>query len=151
MAAQLYNAEILRLAAAIPFVARLDAPDATVRRTSPICGSRVTADVRLNHQGRVSAFGQEVRACALGQASAAILGDGVVGMDAATLRAAHAALTAWLKGDGSLPDVLATHFPRIALMQPARAHPARHASIALAFDAAAGAVEEAAARQRTAA
>jgi len=143
MNAPLYNAEILRLAASIPHGERLDAPHASVRRTSPICGSRVTADVRMDRQGRVAAFGQEVRACALGQASAAILGDGVIGRDAATLREAHQALVQWLKGEDPLPDLLATQFPRLQLMQPARAHGARHASIALAFDAAASAAEEA--------
>lgn len=148
MNALLYNAEILRLAASIPHGRRLDAPHASVRRTSPICGSRVTADVRMDRQGRVAAFGQEVRACALGQASAAILGDGVIGRHAATLREAHQALVQWLKGEEALPDVLVAHFPRLQLMQPARAHSARHASIALAFDAAASAAEEALARQR---
>lgn len=150
MSAPLYNAEILRLAASIPHAARLTDPQATVRRTSPICGSRVTADVVLDAAGRVAAFAQEVRACALGQASAAILGGGVIGQDADSLRAAHDALVAWLKGDDALPDGLA-HFPKLALMAPARPHRARHASIALAFDAAASAAEEAVARQRTAA
>lgn len=153
MNAPLYNAEILRLAASIPGGIRLDAPDATVRRTSPICGSRVTADVRLDSDGRVAAFGQEVRACALGQASAAILGQGVIGMDAARLRAVHGALVGWLKAgaDVAMPDLLAAHFPRLLLMAPARPHVARHGSIALAFDAAASATEEARARQRAAA
>jgi NifU-like protein involved in Fe-S cluster formation len=144
MDAPLYNAEILRLAAGIPHGERLDNPHATARRTSPICGSRVTADVIADAAGHVAAFGQEVRACALGQASAAILGGGVIGASGEELREAHALLAAWLKGDGPLPAALAARFPKLALFEPARAHPARHASIALAFEAAAAAATEAA-------
>ena len=145
MDAPLYNAEILRLAASIPHARRLEAPQATVAKTSPICGSRVTFDVMLDGEGRVNAFGQEVRACALGQASAAILGGGAIGQTAQSLRAAHAALATWLKSADPLPANLAEDFPRLALFGPARAHPARHGSIALAFDAAASAAEAAAA------
>jgi len=141
MDAPLYNAEILRLAAAIPRARRLEAPHATAQKTSPICGSRVTFDVILDADGSVVDFGQEVRACALGQAAAAILGQGVEGETAASLRASHEALVAWLKSADPLPDALAARFPRLVLFDPARAHPARHGSIALAFDAAASAAE----------
>jgi NifU-like protein involved in Fe-S cluster formation len=144
MEAPLYNAEILRLAASIPHATRLSAPQATARRTSPICGSRVTADVAVDAGGRVAAFGQEVRACALGQASAAILGGGVIGATPAELDEAHRLLAAWLKADGPLPPALADRFPKLALFEPARAHPARHASIGLAFEAAAAAATDAA-------
>jgi NifU-like protein involved in Fe-S cluster formation len=143
MDAPLYNAEILRLAASIPHQARLDNPQATAERRSPVCGSRVRADVRLDEEGRVSAFGQEVRACALGQASAAILGAGVLGRTADELAAAAAALTAWLAGGDWPAEALDRHFPRTALFGPARAHPARHASIRLPFEAAAAATADA--------
>ncbi len=141
--APLYNAEILRLAASIPFPERLAAPQASVRRVSPICGSRVTVDVVLGADGRIERFGQEVRACALGQASASILGRHVLGGTAAGIRLAHDLLRAWLKGKGDLPPHLQTRFPELALLAPARAHPARHPSILLAFDATAAAAEQA--------
>ena len=140
MSEPLYNTAILRLAAAIPHQTRLAAPQATSRKVSPICGSRVTADVGLDGEGRVALFGQEVRACALGQASASILGAGVLGRSAAELRAAHAALTAFLKGDGDVPD----GWPDLEIFRPAQAYKARHPSILLAFDAAASAAEDAA-------
>jgi len=142
--APLYNARILRLAASIPHHRLLDAPQARVRRVSPVCGSRVTADVVLD-DGRVALFGQEVRACALGQAAAAILGAGITGRSAGELRCAHSALSAWLRSDEPLPDLLAETFPDLEVFAPARAHPARHASILLAFDAAASAAETASA------
>lgn len=144
MDAPLYNAEILRLAAAISHAGRLDDPHATARRTSPVCGSRVTVDVKVDRDGRITHYGQDVRACALGQASAAILGSGIIDETAVSLARAHGLLAAWLKGEGSLPAELAARFPRLALFEPARAHPARHASICLSFEAAAAAAAEAA-------
>ncbi|MFQ3596128.1 MAG: iron-sulfur cluster assembly scaffold protein [Sphingomonadaceae bacterium] len=147
MDAPLYNARILRLAASIPHAARLEAPQASVRKVSPVCGSRVTADCDLDGDGRVIRFGQEVRACALGQASAAILGAGVLGATAPELRAAHAALVAFLKEDRPLAEATLARFPDLPLFEPARPHLARHGSIALAFDAAATAAEQAFARQ----
>jgi NifU-like protein involved in Fe-S cluster formation len=148
MEAPLYNAEILRLAASIPHAERLPDAEASARRTSPICGSRVTADVVLSPDGGIARFGQEVRACALGQASAAILGRHVLGETAESLSAAHALLKQWLKGEGALPPALAARFPELSLFEPARAHPARHPSILLAFEATAAAAAEAGALVR---
>jgi NifU-like protein involved in Fe-S cluster formation len=145
MDAPLYNAEILRLAASISHASLPAAPQASARRTSPICGSRVTVGLGLDPCGRVVDFGQEVRACALGQASAAILGRHVLGETAEGLAQAHALLKGWLKGDGPLPAPLAARFPELTLFEPARAHPARHPSILLAFEASAAAAAEAAA------
>jgi NifU-like protein involved in Fe-S cluster formation len=143
MDAPLYNARILRLAAAIPHARRLPCPQASARRTSQVCGSRVTVDVDLGPDGRVAAFGQEVRACALGQAAAAILGQAVVGQTADGLAQAHVLLRDWLKGEGPLPAALAERFPELHLFEPARAHPARHPSILLAFEASAAAAADA--------
>ena len=74
MNAPLYNTEILRLAASVPFDERLAEPMASVEKRSPVCGSRVTVDVMVDAEGRVSAVGMLVRACALGQASASLMG-----------------------------------------------------------------------------
>ena len=143
MEAPLYNAEILRLAATIPHDRLPDGAQATARRTSPICGSRVTVALALDDAGQIDRFGQEVRACALGQASASILGRHVLGQTAQSIEEAHALLKAWLKGAGNQPDALAAHFPELVLLEPARAHPARHPSILLAFEATAAAAREA--------
>ena len=119
MDAPLYNSEILRLAASIPHAARLDAPQASAQRSSPICGSRVTVDLALDSGGHVVGFGQEVRACALGQASASILGRHILGETAQSLGDARDLLMGWLKGDGPLPEALAARFPELALFLPA--------------------------------
>ncbi|MEG8054078.1 iron-sulfur cluster assembly scaffold protein [Sphingomonas aerolata] len=94
MNALLYNAEILRLAASIPYHERLTAPMATAERRSPICGSRVTVDVDMGADGRVAAVGLLVRACALGQASSSLLASSIVGRTPAELAAARDAITA---------------------------------------------------------
>ena len=75
---KLYSQRILALAADIPRTGRLDHPDATVKRRSPLCGSTVTVDLTLQ-DGRIVDFAQDVKACVLGQASASIVGANVVG------------------------------------------------------------------------
>ena len=139
MSATLYNARILRLASSIPHHARLADPQASVSRRSPICGSRVVVDVVLDEAGRVAAIGQEVRACALGQASAALMAEHAIGRTPAELAAARDALTAFLAGERDDPG----DWPGLDLFDPARPHPARHPSIRLAFEAVAEAAEQA--------
>ncbi|MBA4046935.1 MAG: iron-sulfur cluster assembly scaffold protein [Sphingomonas sp.] len=139
MNAPLYNQQILRLAAAVP-PDRLAAPMAVMEKRSPVCGSRVTVDVDVDSAGRVAAVGLLVRACALGQASSALMAAHAPGRTVADLVAARDALTAWLAGEGPVPD-----WPGIDIFTPALAHSARHASIRLAFEAVAEAAAEAAA------
>ena len=136
MNAPLYNTEILRLAATIPHHARLTDPMGSSEKRSPICGSRVTVDVNIDGQGRVSEVGLLVRACALGQASSSLLAANVIGKSHEELAAARDALTAWLAGEGPVPD-----WPGFELFTPALPHGARHASIRLAFEAAAAAAD----------
>lgn len=142
MTQALYNTQILKLATSIPHQVRLAHPQGTSERRSPICGSRVTVDVALGGDGRVAELGQEVRACALGQASASLMGAHAIGRDLAELEAARDALTAFLAGERDDPGT----WPGLEIFAPARAHSARHASIRLAFEA----VAEAAARAATA-
>jgi NifU-like protein involved in Fe-S cluster formation len=131
MSAALYNSTILRLATAIPHQARLANPQASVEKRSPVCGSRVTVDVRLDDDGRVAELGQLVRACALGQASAALMGEHAIGRSATQLAAARDALTDFLAGRRDDPG----DWPGLEIFEPARPHTARHASIRLAFEA----------------
>ena len=138
MSAPLYNAEILRLAASIPHAERLSGPMATSEKRSPVCGSRVTVDVNLDDAGRVRELGLLVRACALGQASSALMASHAIGRSPEELAAVRDALTAWLAGEGDAPD-----WPGVPLFEPALPHSARHASIRLAFEAAAEAAAQA--------
>lgn len=139
MNAPLYNTQILRLAASIPFHARLAQPMSSVEKRSPVCGSRVTVDVDLDDAGRVRGVGMEVRACALGQASASLMGAHVIGRSWEELARARDQLAAWLTGDRQeLPDW--PGFDALAAVLP---HSARHASIRLAFEAVAEAAASA--------
>jgi len=138
----LYSRDILRLAASIPHLRRLDAPQGSAERSSRACGSRVAIDVVLDGEGRIAALGQEVKACALGQASAALLGAEAIGRTEAALDAARAALAAYLTGVSDDPGP----WPGLALFAAARAFPARHAAILLPFETAAAAVADARAK-----
>ena len=134
----LYNRDILRHAASIPHVGRLVAPEASAERRSPVCGSRVVVDLALDGEGRVAALGLEVSACALGQASASLMAAHALGKTAGELAAARDALAAFLAGGSDDPG----SWPGLQDLAVARPFAARHASILLAFEAAA----EAAAR-----
>lgn len=140
MSAALYNSTILRLATAIPYQQRLADAQASAERRSPICGSRIIVDVRLDSEGRIAELGQEVRACALGQASAALMGEHAVGRSLAELDSARDALTEFLAGRREDPG----DWPGLEIFAPARPHSARHPSIRLAFEAVAEAAHAAA-------
>jgi NifU-like protein involved in Fe-S cluster formation len=133
MATTLYSRDILRLAASIPHHRLLDYPQARVEKSSPVCGSRVVVDVVLDGEGRITALGQEVKACALGQASAALMGAHALGRTGADLAEARDALSAYLAGTRGDPG----DWPGLAAFAEARRFSARHASILLAFEAAA--------------
>lgn len=134
----LYSRDILRLAAAIPHLGRLAGAQASAERHSPICGSRVVVELNLDAEGRIAALGQEVKACALGQASAALMGAHAIGRTQAELAEARGSLAAFLAGTRADPG----DWPGLAVFAGARNYPARHAAILLPFEAAA----EAAAR-----
>lgn len=139
MGEPLYNAEILRLALSTAGFTRLAEPHGSAERRSPVCGSRVTVDVRLDADGHISALGQEVRACALGQASASLLQSHVAGRTPADLVNAREQLAAFLSGARDEPGA----WPGLVIFGPARPHSARHPAILLAFDAAIAAAEQA--------
>jgi NifU-like protein involved in Fe-S cluster formation len=138
MAEALYNTEILRLAAVTANAARLDAPQASATRVSPVCGSKVTADIDLDSAGRISRHGQEVRACALGQAASTLVAADILGKTPAELATARAELADWLSGRSNAEP----RWPGMTVFAPARPHRARHPSILLAFDAAIAAADQ---------
>lgn len=135
---KLYSGQILALAADIPHSERLDAPQATVKKRSPLCGSTVTVDLRMDGE-RVSDFGQDVKACALGQAAASVVGGAVIGRNEDEIRTAQSQLKAMLKSDGPAPDA---PFDELKVLLPAKEFKNRHASIMLALDATVEAIEQ---------
>ena len=135
----LYSARVLKLAANMPHAGRLPAPQASVEKTAKLCGSRIVVDLSLK-DGVVADFAQEVKACALGQAAAAVLGASVIGATPAEIEEARAALSAMLKTGGPAPT---GRFADLAMLEPVKDYAPRHASTMLAFEAAAQAVREA--------
>ena len=136
---KLYSQKILALAASMPHAGRLEAPDGTARKRSPLCGSTVTVDVRLR-DGRIAAYGQDVKACALGQAAASVVGAAAIGRTRAEIETARDQLRAMLKDEGPVPDA---PFDGLEVLLPAREYRNRHASILLALEATAEAMAEA--------
>lgn len=128
---KLYSGRILALAADMPRTTRLENPTATARKRAPLCGSTVTVDVNIS-DGVVTDYGQDVKACALGQAAAAVVGAHIVGLTIEQVQAGRDALYAMLKSDGPVP---AAPFEDLEVLQPAKDYKNRHASIMLAFDA----------------
>jgi NifU-like protein involved in Fe-S cluster formation len=136
---ELYSAKLLKLAANLPRSGRLPAPDASVEKVAKLCGSRVVVDVVVA-DGRVADFAQDVKACALGQAAAAVLGAHVVGASLSELELACVQFRAMLKDGAPAPD---GRFSDLSMLAPVKDYPARHASTLLAFEAVTEAVRQA--------
>lgn len=131
MLSDVYNKRILELAANIPLLERLTAPDATAKAHSRLCGSTVTVDVTMDGDV-VTGFGHDVKACALGQASSSIMARHVVGSTAEELRTVREQASAILKDNAEPP---AGKWADLSVLVPVRDYKARHASTMLTFDA----------------
>ncbi|MDQ2859978.1 MAG: iron-sulfur cluster assembly scaffold protein [Pseudomonadota bacterium] len=127
----LYSGQILTLAANMPRAGRLAAPDGSAEKVARLCGSRVVVDVALEGD-RVVDFAQEVKACALGQAAAAVLGAKVIGASVPEIEMARDAFRAMLKTGGPAPT---GRFGDLSMLEPVKDYPPRHASTLLAFEA----------------
>ena len=136
---ELYSARILTLAANLPRAGRLAAPQGTSEKLAKLCGSRVIVDVVMDGT-RVAEFAQDVRACALGQAAAAVLGEQVIGADVSEIEMARDGFRAMLKSGAEPPQ---GRFSDLSMLAVVKDYPARHASAQLAFEAAAEACRRA--------
>jgi len=134
-----YNRRIIELAGTIPKIGRLAEPDATATAVSKLCGSTVTVDLKMNGE-KVSDFAHEVKACALGQASASIMARNVIGSTATELRALRDDVRKMLKENGEPPAT--GKWSDIAVLEPVRDYKARHASTLLTFDAVVDAINQ---------
>jgi NifU-like protein involved in Fe-S cluster formation len=135
---EIYNRKILEFAANIPHLSRLPHPDATAVSHSKLCGSKVTVDLNMEN-GLVTAFGQDVKACALGQASSSIMASHVIGSSANELRALRETMHKMLKESGEPPI---GKWSDLEALLPVRDYKARHASALLTFDAVVDAVTQ---------
>lgn len=126
-----YSDRLLELAAAMPRAIRLEQPDATASARAKLCGSTITVDINVS-DGRFTDFGQDVQACLLGQAAAAIVARDIVGASVPEFHEAAQVMRHMLKQGGPPP---AGRWPDLALLQPVKDYPHRHASTLLVFDA----------------
>ncbi len=133
-----YNAKILGFAGNIERLGRLDAPDASSTAHSKLCGSTVTIDLKMDGD-IVSDFAQEVKACALGQASSSVMARNVIGASADELRAVQETMRKMLKENGEPPE---GRFADLRYLEPVRDYKARHASTMLTFDAVVDAIDQ---------
>jgi len=138
MFGDLYNNDILALSAQLEN-RRLDGADGSAREVSKLCGSELEIDVRMDGDV-VAEAALRVQACALGQSSAAILQDAIIGANLKEIIAARDSLRAMLKEGGALPT---GRFEKLALLKGVADYPARHMSTLLAFEAAVKAVQAA--------
>ncbi len=142
----LYTQDVLALSATLKN-AHLEAPHASARKVSKLCGSWLEIDLKIKGTGpdaRVSECALRIQACALGQASAAILQENIIGASLDELREAAQTLEAMLKSDEEPPIAAPKgRFARIELLRGVRAYPPRHTSTLLAFKAAVQAFEAA--------
>ncbi len=140
---EIYNSRILELAGATTRGERLQSPDATASAHSKLCGSAVSIDLKLK-DGRVTDYGQTVKACLLGQAAASVMAREIVGSTPDELRAVGAQMRKMLKEGGSPP---AGRWADLGVLEPVRNYKARHASTLLVFDAVEQALSDAEAKQ----
>ncbi|MGZ9113012.1 MAG: iron-sulfur cluster assembly scaffold protein [Brevundimonas sp.] len=141
---ELYSARILKLAANLPHSGRLAAAEGTGERVARLCGSKAVVDVTLDEAGRVLDFAQDVKACALGQAAAGVLGESVIGASLGELVGARDAMSAMLKAGGEGP---AGRFEGLRALKQVADYPARHASTMVAIEATLDAMRQALARK----
>lgn len=139
----LYNQRIFELAAAIPHAIRLDHPDGAARAHSKLCGSTVEVELKLDG-GQIVDFGQNVKACLLGQASSAIVGREIIGTPEEEFRAVARTMRRMLKEGGPPPE---GRWADLGMLAPVKDYPHRHASTLLIFDAVERALDDAAARR----
>ena len=136
---KLYSQRILAFAADMPRTDRLVNPTATAKKRAPLCGSTVTVDVTLS-DGIISDYGQDVKACALGQAAASVVGAVIVGLTPHDVQIGRDQMMAMLKDDGPIP---VAPFDGLEVLLPASEYKNRHTSIMLAFDATLAAIASA--------
>ncbi|WP_072385302.1 iron-sulfur cluster assembly scaffold protein [Hyphomicrobium sp. CS1BSMeth3] len=134
----LYSQRIIELAATIPPAGHLAAPDATASAHSKLCGSTIAIELAMNGD-RVTEYAQTVKACLLGQASAAVMARNIVGSSDAELREVAAEMRRMLKENGTPPG---GRWADLSALEPVREVKGRHASTLLAFEAVVRALDQ---------
>lgn len=128
---RLYTPELLGLAVELadyPLRERLPLRGSAKSRS---CGSTLDIALAIDDEGRVTEIGMRVRACAVGQAAAAIFARSAIGSAEGEITAAGDAIAHWLADGGELPG-----WPDLGLLAAARDFPGRHGAMMLPWNAA---------------
>ncbi|MBX9925888.1 MAG: iron-sulfur cluster assembly scaffold protein [Hyphomicrobiaceae bacterium] len=134
----IYNSKIMGLAAAIPRIERLRSPGATASARSKLCGSEIAVDVSMA-DGKVTDYGQTVKACLLGQAAASVMGREIVGSTPAELQSVAGQVRAMLKDNGPPPE---GRWADLMVLEPVRDYKHRHDAVLIVFEAVNKAIAE---------
>ena len=132
---ELYNNQILLLAGNIPLMERIPFPDATVTKRSNLCGSKISVDLKMDNQV-ITNYSHEVSACALGQASATILANEIIGKSGDEIVQVRKAVVKMLNGSNYDQNI----FRDYQFLKPASQFKNRHDSILLVLNAAVEAI-----------
>ena len=130
MSDDLYQAEIIARARIGAVDSRLEPHDARATIDNPLCGDRVTLDLRLGDDA-IAAMGHRTRGCALCQAASETLRRCVTGATIDAARQGRARLQAYLAGSAALEG----GWTEFAVFEPVRRHPSRHSCVLLPLDA----------------
>ena len=133
MLESLYSKDVLRKAASISRTERLENPDITLSHTAPLCGSRITVDLVVSTDGRISDYAQDIHACALGQAAASIVAEHIVGKSIAEMIAVVDQTRAMLLEGAAPPD---GEWTDLGILAPVHDHEPRHGAVMLALETA---------------
>ena len=134
----LYTNNILKLASTIPVTTRLMRPDVTVTKRTAICGSSITMDLNIS-KSKITQVGLDIKACALGQASACIFVTHAIGTDIGVITELRKNLKTFLDTGTFL---IKKPFTRYKYFEPAQKVPYRHDSVLLILDASIEALQE---------
>jgi nitrogen fixation NifU-like protein len=126
----LYHAAIMTRASAAADDCRLTDADVSATVDNPLCGDRVTLDLRLDGD-RIAAIGHRVRGCALCRASVAVIGETGPGATRDQMIDAETAMRALLEAG----DVPADRWSVFEIFRPVADHPSRHGCVLLPFEA----------------
>ena len=133
----IYNSKLLELAAQIPHTGHLPSPDTRGEAQSKLCGSTISVELNID-KGRVTNFAQSVKACLLGQATAAIIGQLIIGTRIEEIRSVGDQMRQMLRENGPPPK---GKWAELQLLSPVRDYKNRQPSTLLIFDALDRAIE----------
>ncbi len=130
MTSALYSKAILRLAASLIHDDHLENPDGTADARAPLCGSRISMDIAIDQNGVLQQIALRANACALGQASAAILSQYAIGQTKTSIQQKRETIAAFLGRN----ETVQFDWPELNEFEFARDYPARHGAILLPYD-----------------